>query len=94
MGTKLIALLLLVPFIVAFIYAGIHAYRRYKAEGPATYGLAYDEKTGTTHLTAIGEDEDGYDIGEFDPNEYSSPDAAEDRTDDDDADEEDKTDKT
>jgi hypothetical protein len=66
----MIAILLVVPFTLVFIYAGIHEYRRYKSEGRAKYGLVYDEETGTTHVTGIAEDQDGYDPDEFDPSDY------------------------
>jgi len=56
MEAQVIALILILPFILAFIYAGIHEYRRYKSEGRASYGLVYDEETGTTHVTGISED--------------------------------------
>ncbi len=69
MEIRLIALLLLLPFAAVFFYAGIHEYRRYKSEGRAKYGLFYDEETGTTHVTGIADDEDGYDPTEFDPSD-------------------------
>ncbi|MCR8826453.1 hypothetical protein [Pseudosulfitobacter koreensis] len=71
MTAQVIALLIILPFVAAFIYAGIHEYLRYKSEGRATYGLVYDEETGTTHVTGIAEDEDAYDPEEFDPNDYN-----------------------
>lgn len=73
MEARLIAALVLSPFVVAFLYAAIHEYLRYKAEGRADYGLAYDEETGTTHVTAISEEEDAFDPEDFDPNEYNDP---------------------
>ena len=73
MEARLIAALVLLPFVVAFLYAGIHEYLRYKSEGSADYGLVYDEETGTTHVTAIPEDEESYDPEDFDPNEYNDP---------------------
>ncbi len=73
MEPQLIAALILLPIMIVFIFAGIHEYRRYKSEGKATYGLAYDEETGTTHVTGIPEDEDGFDPGDFDPNDYNDP---------------------
>lgn len=79
---RLIALVILAPFALFFIYAIIHELRRYSSEGSATYGLVYDEKTGTTHVTGIAEDEEGYDPEEFDPgdhNEGQSRDKADDR---------------
>lgn len=71
MQAQVIALLLVVPFTLVFIYAGIHEYRRYKSEGRAKYGLVYDEETGTTHVTGIPEDEDGFDPLEFDPSDHN-----------------------
>ncbi len=72
MDPRLIAALILSPFVVVFLYAGIHEYRRYKSEGRAQYGLQYDEETGTTHVTALADDEDGYDHEGFDPNEFNA----------------------
>ena len=77
MEDRMIALLILLPFVGVFIYAGIHEYSRFKSEGRAEYGLAYDEKTGTTHVAAIPEGEDGFDPDEFDPNDYTNPEAGE-----------------
>ncbi len=71
MEIQMIAILLVVPFTLVFIYAGIHEYRRYKSEGRAKYGLVYDEETGTTHVTGIAKDEDGYDPIEFDPSDQN-----------------------
>ena len=72
MSINLIATAILLPFAVAFIYAGIHEYMRYKSEGRANYGLVYDEETGTTHVTGIGEDKEAYNPDDFDPSEYNS----------------------
>ena len=71
MATKLIAILIISPFVAAFIYAGIHEYRRYKNQGPATYGLVHDEETGTTHLTAIAEGDEAYDPEDYNPSDYN-----------------------
>lgn len=68
---QLIAALILLPFTVVFLYAGIHEYRRYKSEGKASYGLVYDEETGTTHVSAIAEGVDAYDPEDFDPDSYN-----------------------
>ncbi|MGR3464711.1 hypothetical protein [Limimaricola sp.] len=70
MEAKLIAVLILLPVTAIVIYAGLHEFRRYKSEGRANYGLAYDEKTGTTYVTGIPEDEDPYDPEDFDPSDY------------------------
>tara|TARA_R110002020_G_scaffold427954_1_gene637357 strand:+ start:67 stop:363 length:297 start_codon:yes stop_codon:yes gene_type:complete len=70
MDARSIAAIILSPFVVAFIYAGIHEYLRFKSEGKASYGLVYDEETGTTHVTGIAEDDDGFDPEDFDPNDY------------------------
>ena len=67
MGTQTIAALILLPFAVAFIYAAIHEYRRFKSEGRTNYGLVYDEETGTTHVTGIADHEESYDPDDFDP---------------------------
>uniref|UniRef100_UPI003B525D6B hypothetical protein n=1 Tax=Roseovarius indicus TaxID=540747 RepID=UPI003B525D6B len=76
MNPQIIASLILLPFVVAFVYAGIHEYLRYRTEGPANYGLVYDEETGTTHVGGIAEDEEAFDPEEFDPNGYSDPEIA------------------
>jgi len=73
MEPQLIAALILLPITIVFIFAGIHEYRRYKSEGKATYGLVYDEETGTTHVSGIAEDEEGFDPDDFDPNDYNDP---------------------
>ena len=54
MSAQLVAALIVSPFALAFVYAGYHEYSRYKSEGRATYGLVYDEESGTTHVTGIG----------------------------------------
>ncbi|MEC7764456.1 MAG: hypothetical protein VX874_21310 [Pseudomonadota bacterium] len=74
MDARLLAFIIITPFFVAFVYAGIHEYLRYKAEGKASYGLVYDEETGTTHVTGISEDQEAYDPEDFDPSEYNDPD--------------------
>lgn len=74
MEARLIAALIVSPFALAFVYAGIHEYMRYKAEGSATYGLAYDEETGTTRVTGIADGDEAYDHENFDPNDYNDPD--------------------
>lgn len=71
MGAQLIAALILLPATAVFIYAAIHEYRRYKSQGRANYGLVYDEETGTTHVSGIAEDEEGYDPDEFDPSDHN-----------------------
>jgi hypothetical protein len=71
MEPGLIAFLILLPAGAVFIYAAIHEYRRYKSKGSASYGLVYDEETGTTHVKAIPDGEDSYDLDDFDPSNYS-----------------------
>lgn len=75
MGAQLIAVLVLTPFALAFLYAAFHEFRRYKSEGRANYGLVYDEETGTTHVTGIGEEDDTFDPDAYDPSDYNDPDA-------------------
>lgn len=70
MTAQVITAVLILPFAAAFIYAGVHEYLRYKSDGRATYGLVYDEDTGTTHVTGIPEDEEAFDPDDFDPNNY------------------------
>ncbi len=67
MKAQAIAALILSPFALAFVYAGIHEYMRFKSEGKATYGLVYDEDSGTSHVTRLDEDEDPFDPEDFDP---------------------------
>lgn len=71
MEARLIALMMLAPFALMFIYLGFRELQRYKSEGRAKYGLVYDEETGTTHVTGIAEDDDGYDPNEFDPGDHN-----------------------
>jgi len=74
---QVIALLILLPFMATFVYAGIHEYRRYKSEGRANYGLVYDEETGTSHVAGIPDGQDGFDPEEFDPAEFNNREADE-----------------
>jgi hypothetical protein len=53
MDARLLAIMILLPFALLFVYSGIHEYQRYKSEGRAKYGLVYDDESGTTHVTAI-----------------------------------------
>lgn len=76
MTAQILALLLLVPVTLVFLYAAIHEYRRYKSDGKASYGLVYDEETGMTHVTGIPEDEDSYDLSDFDPAEFNDPESS------------------
>ena len=73
MQAQTIAFLIIVPFALAFLYACIHEYLRYRTEGRASYGLVYDEETGTTHVTGIAEHEEPYDPEDYDPNDYNDP---------------------
>lgn len=74
MEVQLIALLILLPVTLVFVYAGIHEYRRYKSEGRANYGLVYDEETGTTFVSGIADEEESYDPDDFDPNAFNERD--------------------
>ncbi len=73
MLAQLITAAIVLPFTLVFIYAGIHEYKRYKSEGRASYGLVYDEETGTTHVTGVAQEEDSYDPNEFDPSVHNEP---------------------
>lgn len=75
MDPRLLAALILSPFVLVFVYAGIHELRRFKSQGRAQYGLQYDEETGTTHVTALAEEDDGYDLEDFDPNAVNTSEA-------------------
>lgn len=77
MDAQTLTFLILSPFVLAFLYAGFHEYRRYRSEGRATYGLVYDEETGTTRVSGIADGEDAYDPEAFDPNDYKDPDIRE-----------------
>lgn len=79
MSAQLIATLILLPFALAFIYAAVHEYLRYKSDGRANYGLVYDDETGTTHVTGIADHEEAYDPEDFDPSDYNDPDIRQDR---------------
>ncbi|WP_076534567.1 hypothetical protein [Roseovarius nanhaiticus] len=74
MTGQIIAMILLTPFGLAFIYAGVHEYLRLRSSDGASYGLVYDEETGTTHISGIAEHEDAYDPEEFDPNDFNGSD--------------------
>jgi hypothetical protein len=87
MEARLIAGLILLPFVAAFIYAGIHEYRRFKSEGPSDYGLVYDEDTGTTHVAPLEDASESYDVEEFDPSNFKDPEVDHAAADDDDTDE-------
>jgi hypothetical protein len=72
-AARLIAGAILLPFVAAFVYAGVHEYRRYKSEGPSEYGLIYDEETGTTRVSPLEEGTESYDFAEYDPNDFNDP---------------------
>jgi hypothetical protein len=78
MSINLIAAAILLPFALAFIYAGVHEYMRYKSEGRANYGLVYDEETGTTHVTGISEETEAYNPEDFDPSEFNNRESGDD----------------
>lgn len=61
MASHPLALLLLTPFVVIFVYAGWHEWRRARVDGHSNYGLAYDPETETTHVTLLDAGEAGYD---------------------------------
>ncbi|MFO7758385.1 MAG: hypothetical protein R6V26_07890 [Roseovarius sp.] len=93
MEARHLALLILVPFAVIFLYCSWHEYRRFKTEGRSTYGLSYDRETNTTHVGAIPEDEESFDPDDFDPDlletearEQDEAEAGEEATSDDDDD--------
>lgn len=67
MDTRLIAGLILSPFLVVFVYATWSELMRWKSEGRAQYGLTYDEETGTSHVIALDEDDEGFDPETYDP---------------------------
>ncbi|EBA06570.1 hypothetical protein [Sagittula stellata] len=70
MDAQVIAIVIVLPFALAFVYAGVHEYMRFKSDGRQNYGLVYDEETGTTHITGIADHEESFDPDEFDPNGY------------------------
>jgi hypothetical protein len=73
MDGSTIALVLLVPAAAVFIYAGWSEYRRYRAEGPSSYGLTYDPETNTTHVGPLADGESGFDPEEFEPVNQTEP---------------------
>ncbi len=81
MDARLIAGILLTPFVAVFIYATISEIMRWKTEGRAQYGLSYDEETGTTHVGVLDENESGYDPDNFDPNALNGTTANDDAVD-------------
>ncbi|GAA5069405.1 hypothetical protein GCM10023209_11120 [Roseibacterium beibuensis] len=76
MNARLLAAIILSPFIIVFFYAVFHELRRYKSEGRSQYGLTFNEETGTSHVGALAEDESGFDPETFDPSDYNDPDIA------------------
>ena len=80
MDITYVALLLLLPFFLVFVYAGWHEYGRFQREGSSNYGLTYDPETNTTFVGAIPDGEDGYDPEEFDPNDNVSDETTTDDT--------------
>jgi len=81
MKATMIAMLILVPAVAVFAYADWTEYRRWKHEGPNSYGLTYCPDTNTTHVGPIPEGEESFDPEEFDPSddpsETDTPDHAE-----------------
>lgn len=77
MQAQIIAAVLLAPFALAFLYAAVHELRRFRSQGRANYGLVYNEDTGTTHVTGIDQDSEGFDPEDFDPADYRDPELAE-----------------
>ncbi|AHM05256.1 hypothetical protein roselon_02973 [Roseibacterium elongatum DSM 19469] len=73
MDARLLAGLILVPFMVVFVHAVVHELRRYTSEGRSQYGLTFNEETGTTHVGALAEDESGFDPDSYDPSDYNDP---------------------
>jgi len=67
MEARYVALLILVPFAVIFVYCTWHEYRRFRSKGRSIYGLSYDPETNTTHVGALPEDEESFDLDDFDP---------------------------
>jgi hypothetical protein len=78
MSASTLAFLILLPFVAIFAYATWHEYRRYKQEGPSSYGLTYDPETNTTVVGAIPEGEDSFDPDDFEPDQPENDAAAED----------------
>ena len=78
MSASTLALVIVTPFLAIFAYATWHEYKRYKAEGPNSYGLTYDPETNTTVVGAVAEDEESYDPADFVPDLPESEAAAED----------------
>ncbi|XCC97981.1 hypothetical protein PVT71_28555 (plasmid) [Salipiger sp. H15] len=72
MEAHLLAVLILSPFVLAFICAAVHEYGRFKSEGRATYGLVFDEETGTSYLTGIDEEDEAFDPNDFNPDDYNN----------------------
>ncbi|MWD30111.1 hypothetical protein E0K89_021795 [Aquicoccus sp. SCR17] len=77
MDPYLLVLLILSPFVVTFAYAGIHELLRLRSEGRTTYGLVFDEETGTSYVTGISEGDEPFDPEDFDPSDYNDPDRSE-----------------
>ncbi len=71
---RLPSLLLLLPFALVFVYAAWHEYSRYKRDGASSYGLNYDPETNSTYVTALSEDEEHFDVEDFNPDDTPDPD--------------------
>jgi len=61
MTNTTLALLILSPFLLVFVYAAWHEARRRRIDGHSNYGLVYDPETDTTHVSLLEEGETGYD---------------------------------
>ncbi len=62
-----LAFLLLLPFIGVFGYAAWHEIGRYRSEGRSTYGLSYDPETNTTYVSALSDEDEGFDPETYEP---------------------------
>ena len=74
MEPRLIVFFILTPFVLIFLYASWHEYQRYKYKGASSYGLTYDPESNTTSVGPLPEDEDGFDLEDFNPEDTPAPD--------------------
>ncbi|MDV4145615.1 MULTISPECIES: hypothetical protein [Shimia] len=70
---RLPSLLLLTPFVLVFLYAAWHEYNRFKRDGASSYGLSYDPETNSTYVTALADEEDHFDLEDFNPDDTQDP---------------------
>jgi len=72
MELRFLALLLVLPPMIVFVYAGWKEHERFRKEGKSTYGLTYDPESNTTYVDTIAEGDESYDLEEYVPEPNAS----------------------